>query len=162
MRALASTVICSKMRHAAATGSANTAVSSSMLVGHLVQVDRRQRQILGKRPVVLADADDVAVVAVLLDPPRAPVAVPAADVDLADDALADPGRVRRRRLLDDADELVAGDAGELGVALEDLEIGAADAGAADADEALARALGRRARSVSSMVPGRVMTSAFMG
>ena len=111
-------------------------------VRHFVQVDRRQRQILGKRPVVLADADDVAVVAVLLDPPRAPVAVTAADVDLADDALADPGGVRRRRLLDDADELVAGDAGEPGVALEDLEIGAADTGAADADETLARALRR--------------------
>ena len=109
-------------------------------VGHFVQVDRRQRQILGKRPVVLADADDVAVVAVLLDPARAPVTVPAPDVDLADDALADPGGVRRRRLLDDADELVAGDAGELGVAFEDLEIGAADAGAPDADETIARAL----------------------
>ena len=78
---------------------------------------------------MLADADDAAVVAVLLDPARAPVAAPAPDVDLADDALADPRRVGRRRLLDDADELVAGDAGELGVAFEDLEIGAADAGA---------------------------------
>ncbi len=92
---------------------------------------------------MLADADDVAVVAVLLDPARAPVAVPAADVDLADDALADPGGVSRRRLLDDADELVAGDAGELGVAFENLKIGAADAGAADADETVARALGPR-------------------
>ena len=73
-----------------------------------MQVDRGQRQVLGKRAVVLADADDVAVVAVLLDAARAPVAAAAADVDFADDALADPGGVGRGASFDDADELVAG------------------------------------------------------
>ena len=73
-----------------------------------VQVDRRQRQVFGERAVVLADAHDVAVVAMLLDSARAPVAVPAPDVDFADDAPADPRAIRCRRLLDDANELVPG------------------------------------------------------
>ena len=52
-----------------------------------VQVDRRQRQVFGKRAVALANAYDIAVSAMLLDSARAPVAVPAPDVDFANDNL---------------------------------------------------------------------------
>ena len=106
-----------------------------------VQVDRRQRQVFGERAIVLADAHDVAVGAMLLDSARAPVAVPTPDVDFANDAPAHPGTVRSRRLFNDANELVPRDPGELGVAFEQLKICPADAGLEHADQALAGVLG---------------------
>ena len=65
----------------------------------------------------------------------AAAAFAAADGDLADHATADPGRVGRPGVLDDADELVARDAREAGVAAKEFEVGAADAGGRDANEA---------------------------
>ncbi len=106
-------------------------------VRHFVKVDGRERDELGERAAMVADAHHRAVGAVFLDAGRAPFAAAAADVDLADDPLADPRGIRRGRRLHDADELMAGDAGEAGVALEDLQVGAADARHADADQALA-------------------------
>jgi hypothetical protein len=72
----------------------------------------------------------------LTDTASAPLAMMTTDVDLTDDAPADPLAVSRRRLLDDADEFVAWDTLEIGVAVEQLQVGPADAGAPDADEAL--------------------------
>jgi hypothetical protein len=59
-----------------------------------------------------------------------------ADVDFADDALAHPPGIGGRRRFDDADEFVPGDADEISVALEQLQICPTDAGATDPDEAL--------------------------
>ena len=67
----------------------------------------------------------------------------AADIDLTHDALADPRGVSGRRGFDDANELMAGDATESGVAFEQLQVRAANAGHPDADAALPFAVGLR-------------------
>src|SRR5688572_12189970 len=72
----------------------------------------------------------------LLHAAHTPFARAAPDVDLADDALPYPPRVIFWRVLDDAHELVAGDPCEAGVSFEQLQIGAADAGARHANATL--------------------------
>jgi hypothetical protein len=77
----------------------------------------------------------------LFDPGGAGWAPSASDVDLAGNALADPSRIGMRTgRLDYAREFMTQDAAELGVSLEHLEVGAADAGADDSNEALAALL----------------------
>jgi hypothetical protein len=74
----------------------------------------------------------------LLDPGNAGWAPSASDVDLAGDALANPSRIGARPdRFDHAREFMAQDAAELGVSLEHLEVGAADAGADDSNQTLA-------------------------
>jgi hypothetical protein len=65
----------------------------------------------------------------------ASIAVTAADGDLADNSTPDPMGVFRRSVFDDADELVTGHARECRVSATELEVGAADAGRVDADQA---------------------------
>jgi hypothetical protein len=74
----------------------------------------------------------------LLDAAIAPRTGAAPDIDLPGDALVDPMTISLGRSIDDADEFVAGDADEGGIAVEHLEVGAADAGSRDANEALTR------------------------
>ena len=83
-------------------------------------------------PGVAADAEDRALRAVPSEAFRAPRTAAAREVDLADDAL--PEERRGRGSLDDADELVAGDAREAVVAALQLEVGVADPREEDADE----------------------------
>jgi hypothetical protein len=73
----------------------------------------------------------------------APPTPPATDIDVADNALADPRRIIPRSGFDDADELVTGDAAEPRIALEELQIRSANAGHSDADAALPVTLGLR-------------------
>ena len=63
----------------------------------------------------------------------APTAPAAADIDFADDPLPYPALVVCGRAIDDAHELVAGNAVEAGVAFENLQICAAIACQADAN-----------------------------
>ena len=127
------------MRHAAATGSANTAVSSSMLSGTAWRFTAGSDRYSAKAPSCWRMPTTLRLSQCSLIPRahqsqrRQPTLISPTT------RLPTQCGVRRRRLLDDADELVAGDAGEAGVAFEDLEVGAADAGAADADEAFAGA-----------------------
>src|SRR5215510_11464608 len=74
---------------------------------------------------------------------RAPVTATATDVDFAGDAPSHPRAIRLGRALHDAHELVTGHAGEARVAIEQLQVGAADTGHADADAALTVAVGDR-------------------
>jgi hypothetical protein len=75
------------------------------------------------------------------EPPAAGLARPATAVDLADDA---PARIRTG--FGDADELVSEDAAEAHVALDELQVRFADAGASDANEHFAvGGVGRRVR-----------------
>jgi hypothetical protein len=62
-------------------------------------------------------------------------AASAADSDLTGDASADPSGIDSPCVFDYSDELVPGDAREPGVAAQQLEIGAADAGREHADDA---------------------------
>ena len=102
-----------------------------------VQVFRRQRHELRKRAIAIANPEDVSLQTMFFLISRAPRAGAATDVDLADDTLADPRGVSLRRRLDDADELVTGNAGEPSVALEDLKIRPADAGHPNTNKAFA-------------------------
>ena len=92
---------------------------------------------LGKRATPSANPNHRPADAMLLHSPPAPVALAAADVDLGDDALADPRTIRFGSRFDDADELVAWNAAKAGVSVEELQIGPADAGHSDTDEAFA-------------------------
>ena len=130
-----SILTCSATRQAAAVGSTNTAVRSSSESGTRVQVDGRQREVLGERAVAAEDAEDAPHVAVSPTRDTASVAAATTDGDLAGNATADSMGVIRRRVFDDADELVAGHARECRIAAQKLEIGAADAGRLDPDQA---------------------------
>lgn len=70
-------------------------------------------------------------------PALAPVAHATADIDLADNPLPDPVAVTRRCRFHRADELVPRHPGEAGIALEQLQVGAADTGPSDRDPAFA-------------------------
>jgi hypothetical protein len=85
---------------------------------------------------VQADTDDAAVVAMFADPAGTPIAMMTTDVDFADNAPANPPGIRGRRRFDDADEFVTRDADEIRVAFEQLQVGPANTGATDPDEAL--------------------------
>ena len=63
--------------------------------------------------------------------------VPAAEIDVAYDALADEGVVQGRRLLDNAAKLMANYAAKAHVPLEDLEVSVADGCDQNAHERLA-------------------------
>ena len=85
-------------------------------VRHGVQVDDGEGEPLAVGPVLVEDAKHGPLGAVVARPRAADGAraarrrVPAAEVDVADDALADEVGVRGGRRLDDADKLVANDA----------------------------------------------------
>ena len=102
-------------------------------VGNRVQVALRHRDQVGERAVVIQDAEHRAVRAVRVQAPAAGLARPARAVDLADDAAAG-----QRPGFGDADELMAEHAAEAHVALDQLEVGLADAGAASPARALRR------------------------
>ena len=74
------------------------------------------------------DAEDGASGAVVGGAGAAPFARATADVDLSDDALADPVPIPVGRRVHHADEFVPWYAREPGVSFQDLEVGAADAG----------------------------------
>jgi hypothetical protein len=83
----------------------------------------------------------------------APFTGAATDVDLTDDALADPSRVLRRRGLDNAYELMARRAGEISVAVEHLHVSAADARVRNPNTTLSRS-GRQRRALEAQPPIR--------
>ena len=111
-----------------------------------VKVRRRQRQIFSKCSVAPADADDGTDIAVSPTGRATSGALSAAHGNFSDDRPADPLRVIRARLFNDADEFVTGYAREPGVAAKQLQIGAADAGACDTNQTLAA--GARLRSIA--------------
>jgi hypothetical protein len=120
---------------------------------HEVEVDDGQRDVLGVAAVLVQDAEHRAHRAVVArdrvrQPELAHLArrrLVAAQVDVADDALADEVLGARRRRLDAAHKLVADHAGEPHVALQDLEVGVAHADEQHLHQALAL-LRRRARA----------------
>jgi hypothetical protein len=82
------------------------------------------------------DAEDGSPRAMAAEAAPAPVARAAGQVDLADDAAADPrGRIRLNHF---ANEFMAGRAGEAIVTALEFEIGIADAAAEQADQGEAR------------------------
>jgi hypothetical protein len=83
------------------------------------------------------DAEDGASGAVVGGAGAAPFARATADVDLSDDALADPVPIPVGRRVHHADEFVPWYAREPGVSFQDLEVGAADAGQPHRNPALA-------------------------
>jgi hypothetical protein len=123
-------------------------------VGHAVrdgvQILYGKRQKLGEGAVPAADAGDRPALAVLADAVPTGAALPAPDVDLADNAPADPVRSVRRRLAHHADELVAGHAAEVRVPDKDFQICSADAGQPDADQAVVRV--RRPEHIAQLEP----------
>src|SRR2546430_3575187 len=104
-------------------------------VGDRVQVFGRQDEVLGERAVPAHDAEHRASRAMRAPAREARTAHAAHGVDLTDHAAADE---RRWTALDDADELVAGDAGVRVVPARELDIGVADSGAQHAYERFAR------------------------
>ena len=112
---------------------------------HEVEVDDGQRDVLGVAAVLVQDAEHRAHRAVVArdrvrQPELADLArrrLVAAQVDVADDALADEVLGSRRRRLDAAHKLVADHAGEPHVALQDLEVGVAHADEQHLHQALA-------------------------
>ena len=112
---------------------------------HEVEVDDGQRDVLGVAAVLVQDAEHRAHRAVVArdrvrQPELADLArrrLVAAQVDVADDALADEVLGARRRRLDAAHKLVADHAGEPHVALQDLEVGVAHADEQHLHQALA-------------------------
>ena len=105
--------------------------------GDRVQVARRQREELGERAVAPANADNGSNVAMPAAGGAAARALAAANGNLPRHAAPDPGRVFGRRVLDNADELMARHAGEPGVAAQQFQVGAADARRDDANQAFA-------------------------
>lgn len=81
------------------------------------------------------DAKDGAGGAVAAETLGAGGAVPAGEVDFADDAAAEPGG--GIGFFDHADEFVAGATGEAIVAAEEFEVSVANAGEGDADQRMA-------------------------
>ena len=103
--------------------------------GHGVEVGRGQGEVGGKGAVVVLEPQDPALPAVPGQAPAAEVAGPATAGDFPHHPLAQPGGSLGAGHL--AHELVAHDALKAVVALEDLQVGAADAGQMDPDENLA-------------------------
>lgn len=85
-----------------------------------------EREIFGEGTRVLDDAEDGAGGAVAAKTMGAGGALAARKIDFADDAATEPGG--GVGFLDDADEFVAGAAGETVVPAEEFEVGVADAG----------------------------------
>ena len=108
-------------------------------LGHLVEVLHRDLDVLGEGAVGVEDAHHRPARAVPRHPPLAVGAEPAAEVDLADHALAAP---LGRPLDHPPDELVAEHAAEAHVPPGQLQVGAADARPDDADHGGARPRGR--------------------
>src|SRR4029079_1448178 len=100
-------------------------------------------QVLRKGSVAIADPDDRAHVAMAASGGAAAGARSAADRNLTRDAAAGPRPILRRRLFDNADELVPGHAREAGVAAQQLEVGDADPRRQHADYAFAVGRGLR-------------------
>jgi hypothetical protein len=98
-------------------------------VGHGVQVALRHGNLVREGAVMIQNADDRAIRAVGVQALAAGLARPAGAVDLTDHAPAN-----ERTGLRDTDELVAEHASESHVALNELEIGLADARAAHTNE----------------------------
>ena len=98
-------------------------------IGDGVQIALRHRDQIGEGAVVIEDAEHRAVRAVRVQPHAAGLARPARAVDLADDAAAG-----HRTGFGDADELVTQHAPEPHIALDQLEVGLADAGTRHAHE----------------------------
>ena len=96
----------------------------------------RNRQEVGEGPVGIDDALYPACRAMARETRPAPVAGSTAEVDLADDPRPDERGVRCRRDL--SDPLVSGRPLESEIAAADLEVGAADAGQAHADNGVLR------------------------
>src|SRR6202162_297766 len=119
------------------------------LVRHLVQVVLGESQVLGVRARVPEDAEHAASGAVTSEAAPAPIAAPAGEVDLPDDALAHPRRARGS--LDAADELMAGNAREAVVAAPELQVGVADARRDDAHER-ETPLGNRSPDIADPCP----------
>src|ERR1700693_4437401 len=119
------------------------------LARHLVQVVLGESQVLGVRARVPEDAEHAASGAVTSEAAPAPIAAPAGEVDLPDDALAHPRRARGS--LDAADELMAGNAREAVVAAPELQVGVADARRDDAHER-ETPLGNRSPDIADPCP----------
>jgi len=105
-------------------------------VRHAVQVASREHHLVGERAVGADDPEHASRRTVTREPGGARRTDAAGEVDLPDDARADEVGVRRRDHV--AHPLVARRAAKAEVAARDLEIRAADAGAVDADDRLAR------------------------
>src|SRR5262249_44244010 len=91
---------------------------------HLAKVLLRQRQHFRVSPGMPEDSEHAPLRAVPPEPLPAHPAFPAGEVDLPDDALADPPRTRRP--LDDPDELVPRNPGEPVIPALQLQVGIAD------------------------------------
>src|SRR5215831_5755783 len=102
-----------------------------------MQVPRWKRQILRERAIPPANAQDRPNIAMPAPGSPTPCTLPAANGNLADDPSPDPCAIGRARMLHDAGELVAGNAGETGITTEQLEVGPADSSGCDANETLA-------------------------
>ena len=121
------------------------------LFRHGVQVRDGQEEGLGEDPRPVDDAEHRATLAVAGAVGAASRALAADGVDLAHHAAADP-LGRSGRLLHPAHELVARDAGVGVVALDQLEVGAADAGQQHPDARLAPRRGRCGDVVANPYP----------
>lgn len=102
--------------------------------GDFEEVFHREGEEFGEGAGMFDDAEYGAAGAVAAETAAAPGAAAAGEVDLTDDTFADP---LGGSLFHDADELVAGDAGEAVVAGEEFEIGITDAGGGHTDESAA-------------------------
>ena len=122
----------SRISQAAASGSMKTASSSAIARGHLVEVRHRKRQPLRVRARRGRGCRGPALRAVRPRPSRAPSQRPQAR--LISPTTRFPRSGEAGGPLDDADELVAGDAGEAVVAAAKLEVRVADAREEDAHE----------------------------
>jgi predicted extracellular nuclease len=114
-------------------------------IGHCVQIGGWKREVLGKRTIAAADADHGPDIAVSASCRAAAGALATADGDFADNTTPYPLRRCRVGFFDHPDELVAGNALETRIAAQQLEVGAADAGGRDTNQAFRAAL--RLRSI---------------
>ena len=104
---------------------------------HGMEVGRGQPEVCGKGAVVVLEPQHLALPAMSGQAPAAEVAGPAANGDLACHPLPQPGGVLGAGHL--AHELVAHDPLKAVIALQNLQVGAADAGQMDAHQNLALA-----------------------
>src|SRR5688572_2280230 len=107
-------------------------------VRHPMEIALRHGDQLGKRAVMVEDAEDGTVGAVGRQAAAAGLTAPAGAIDLADDPLTGI-----RAGFRDPDELVAEHAAEAHVALNQLEVGLADAGTSYPDQHFVRGRGWR-------------------
>ncbi len=107
---------------------------------HAMEIAHGQRQKFAKRAGVFDDSQNTALRAMAPEPPRAPVAFAARQIDFARDTAPDPRWIVRFAHL--ADKFVSGRAAKTVIAALKFEIGGADSGG---DEADSREMFRNAR-----------------